>query len=68
MHDELGLFFKGVHRTDIPKRTGSGKKSSRYNDIKNKQYLYFQQEECCSGCEVHFRLRNMQVDHINGPF
>ncbi len=35
-----------------------------YNDIKNKQYLYFQQDECCAGCEEYFRIRNMQVDHI----
>ena len=36
MQDELGLFFRGVHRTDIPNRTDLGK-LPRYNSPANKK-------------------------------
>ena len=60
---EVGLFFQGTHRTDIPKRTDFGKIIA-YNDIKNKQYLYGEQGGYCHGCEHHFEMRNLTVDHI----
>ena len=63
MQDELGLFFRGAHRTDIPERTDLGK-VIRYNDDRNKRYLYGEQGGYCNGCEHHFELRNFHVDHI----
>ena len=63
MAREVRLFFKGVHRTDIPGRTDLGKVIS-YNDAKNKRFLYGEQGGYCHGCEHHFELRNFTVDHI----
>ncbi len=63
MHDELGMFYKGAHRTDIPRRTDLGR-VIRYNDVENKHRLYGEQGGCCMGCGEHFRDRNLEVDHI----
>ena len=63
MEREVGLFFAGAHRTDIPVRTDLGK-VIRYNDEKNKRLLYGEQGGYCNGCEHHFELRNFHVDHI----
>ncbi len=63
MQREVGLFFGGAHRTDIPVRTDMGK-VIRYNDEKNKRLLYGEQGGYCHGCEHHFELRNFHVDHI----
>ena len=63
MHDELGLFYNGVHRTDIPQRTDLGK-IKPYNSPENKKYLYGEQGGYCSGCESHFEMRHFHVDHI----
>ena len=63
MRDEVGLFYQGAHRTDVPQRTDLGKVIP-YNAISNKRYLYGQQGGYCNGCEHHFELRNLEVDHI----
>ncbi len=65
LRDELGIFVHKtvVHRMDIPQRTDIGQ-LVRYNDAKNKQDLYGEQEGHCNGCGVHFLLRNLTVDHI----
>jgi len=63
MERELGLFYQGAHRTDIPNRTDIGK-LLRYNDAKNKRHLYGEQGGHCAGCGEHFQLRNLEVDHI----
>ncbi len=63
MYREVGLFYKGAHRTDIPKRNDLGK-IIQYNDIKNKQYLYGEQGGYCNGCEHHFMMQNLTADHI----
>ena len=63
MKDELNLFFRGAHRMDIPGRTDLGT-VIRYNDAKNKRYLYGEQGWCCTGCGEHFRPQNLEVDHI----
>ena len=63
MRRDLGLFFGGAHRTDIPKRTDLGK-VIRYNDKRNKHQLYGVQGGYCNGCEEHFEMRNLEVDHI----
>ena len=63
MQDELGLFYRGAHREDIPRRTDIGT-VLKYNDAKNKRYLYGEQGGYCLGCEEHFPPRNLTVDHI----
>ena len=63
MQDDLGLFFRGVHRTDMPQWTDLVK-VIRYNDIRNRKYLYGAQGGYCNGCETHFERRNLQIDHI----
>ena len=63
MHDELGLFYKGAHRTDIPKRTDL-RKVPKYNSLANRKYLYAEQIGYCHGCENHFEMRNLTIDHI----
>lgn len=66
LEKELGYFGSEqfiVHRTDIPNRTDLGK-VIKYNDIKNKQYLYGEQGGFCNGCEHHFMMQNFTVDHI----
>ena len=63
MRDELGLFSKVIHRTDIPKRTDLGT-IPRYNSDANRKKIYGEQEGHCNGCRTHFELRNLEVDHI----
>ena len=63
MKDELGLFGKVIHRTDIPQRTDLGK-LSRYNAPENRRKLYGLQEGNCTGCREHFESRHLEVDHI----
>ena len=57
MRNELRLFFHGVHRTDVPKRTDLGK-VRRYNCAENKARLYGEQGGFCLGCRQHFKMRN----------
>ena len=63
MDREIGKVFSGAHRTDIPKRTDLGI-VIQYNDARNKRLLYGEQGGYCHGCETHFELRNLDVDHI----
>ena len=63
MDAELGMFYDGAHRDDIPLRTDLGK-LLRYNDAKNKRRLYGEQGGYCQGCGTHFEARNLEVDHI----
>lgn len=63
MEDELDLFWLGENRTDIPNRTDLGK-VIRYNDPKNRKYLYGEQGGYCNGCAHHFQMQNLTVDHI----
>ena len=63
MRDELGLFFSGTHRTDIPQRTDT-ENLAKYNSLGNKKLLYGEQGGYCNGCEHHFEMRNLEVDHI----
>lgn len=52
-----------IHRTDIPKRTDLGTLIP-YNAMPNRKYLYGEQGGYCNGCETHFEMRHLQVDHI----
>ena len=63
MEREVGMFYEGAARTDVPKRTDLGKVIP-YNDAKNKRWLYGEQGGYCNGCATHFELRNLTVDHI----
>ena len=63
MSDELGLFYRGDHRTDIPNRTDQGK-VPKYNSPANRKYLYGEQGGYCNGCGEHFQMRHLHLDHI----
>ena len=63
MHDELGMFYYGAHRTDIPQRTDLGK-LARPNSPENRRRLYGEQAGDCAGCTDHFEARHLEVDHI----
>ena len=63
MQRELGLWYEGAHRTDIPDRTDLGRVPA-YNCAENRRYLYGEQGGYCNGCEEHFPPRNFTVDHI----
>ena len=60
---ELGLFYTGVHRTDVPQRTDLGDLPP-YSAPSNRQLLYGAQEGRCNGCLTWFPFRNMTIDHI----
>lgn len=60
---EIGLFWQGIARTDIPARTDLGK-IPRYNIDANKRHLYGQQEGKCNGCLTLFPYRNQTIDHV----
>lgn len=61
MRDELGLFYDGVHRTDIPKRTDLGD-LPHYST--HRKALYGEQGGHCNGCGTHFKPQHLTVDHI----
>ncbi len=61
MRDELGLFYDGAHRTDVPKRTDLGNLPPYRS---HKPTLYGLQEGNCAGCAAHFEARHLEVDHI----
>lgn len=63
MQKELGLFYQGVVRTDIPQRTDLGV-IPPYNTRDNKQLLFGKQEGRCNGCRTTFPYVNFTVDHI----
>ena len=63
MNNELGLFFKGKHRKDIPFRSDLGK-VIRYNHPDNKKKLYGEQGGNCNGCNMHFERQHLTIDHI----
>lgn len=61
MKRELGLFYDGVHRTDIPHRTDLGK-LPHYK--LHRTTLYGEQGGHCNGCGEHFKPQNLTVDHL----
>lgn len=63
MQDEVGILFKGIHRTDVPKRTDLGN-VPKYNSVQNKKALYGEQGGYCFGCKKHFETQNLTIDHI----
>lgn len=63
LKSELGLFYEGAHRTDVPVRTDLGK-VPKYNSTDNKRFLYGEQGGYCNGCREHFPPQNFTIDHI----
>ena len=63
MRDELGMFYQGAHRTDVPRRTDLGK-LPKYSSPQNRKRLYGEQGGNCAGCSTHFEPRHFHVDHI----
>ena len=61
LRKEIGLFWQGIHRTDIPQRTDLGELP---NYRTHKHSLYGKQEGRCVGCLTLFPFRNMTADHI----
>lgn len=61
MRKELGLFYDGIHRTDVPRRTDLGP-LPHYRE--HKTALYGEQAGFCNGCGVHFLKENLTVDHL----
>ena len=58
-----GMFRDITPRTDIPLRTDLGP-IPPYNSASNKRSLYGEQGGICNGCATHFRLENLEIDHI----
>ena len=63
LQNEVGMFWQGAHREDVPARTDLGE-LPRYNADQNKRTLYGRQEGQCNGCLTLFPYRNMTVDHV----
>ncbi len=63
MRDELGMFYQGAHRTDVPPRTDLGR-LPKYSSPQNRKRLYGEQGGNCAGCATHFEPRHFHVDHI----
>jgi len=59
------LYQNVIHRTDVPKRDDLGKLPP-YNCSENKEKLYGKQQGYCAGpgCNTHFEMRHLEVDHI----
>ncbi len=60
IRDELQLFHKFTHRTDIPQRTDQGPVVSYKT---HKHTLFGKQEGVCNGCRQFFQFRNFTIDH-----
>ena len=63
MSREVGMFWKGAARTDIPLRTDLGAIPS-HNSPANRTKLYGEQGGYCNGCSTHFAPQHLEVDHI----
>ncbi len=61
MRDELGMFYDGAHRTDVPRRSDLGDLAPYRS---HKSTLYGIQSGDCAGCGAHFEARHLEVDHI----
>ena len=61
LREHLGLFYQCVPRPDLPVRSDLGKLPAPST---HKKALYGEQGGHCNGCDEHFQLRNLEVDHI----
>ena len=60
---EVGMLFSGSAREDIPQRTDIGN-MPLYSSLDNKKLLYGDQGGHCNGCQQHFQIQNLEIDHI----
>ena len=61
LKEHLGLFYECISRPDLPVRSDLGKLPAPST---HKKALYGEQGGHCNGCDEHFQLRNLEVDHI----
>ena len=59
LKNDVGLFNKFNHFTDLPDRHDVKRTSKR----EAKKILYGEQGGYCGGCGIHFPPRNLEVDH-----
>ena len=75
MEKELGMFYEGNIRTDLPTRTTNDltdeeneifgdAKIERYNSLTNKYTLFGKQDGKCNGCGLRMEFKLFEVDHI----
>ena len=58
-------FFEEINlRKDIPKRTDIGPPLTAAQQREHKKVLYGLQTGLCNGCNEHFRIENLHMDHI----
>ena len=60
---QRGMFEQVIARNDIPQRTDI-KVLKLYNSLDNKKHLYGQQAGNCNGCQTHFEMLHLEIDHI----
>ena len=63
IREDQGLFQDIINRSDIPIRTDLGD-IPPYNSLANKRQLYGEQGGHCNGCQEHFMIGNLEIDHI----
>ena len=61
IEDRQGLWREIVHRNDIPRRTDIGPLPAPRT---HRRTLYGLQGGNCAGCDTHFGVRHLEVDHI----
>ena len=62
---DQGEFFEEINvRKDIPKRTDLGQPLTAAQQREHKKALYGLQTGLCNGCNEHFRIENLHMDHI----
>lgn len=64
-----GDFYRAKIRKHPPRRTDSNgdepqPKSKAYRTQENIDYLYGKQRGYCNGCDEHYRVKDLAVDHI----
>lgn len=75
LQEELGLFFNGEIRDDLPVRTRTDLsaeenelfqdvKHEKYNSLDNKYRLFHSQSGVCNGCLEKFNFKIFHIDHI----
>lgn len=62
--EDINVRFDTPARTDEPNQPHTMRSISKDNLSDHKHELYGKQEGNCFGCEVHFRYRNLTIDHI----
>ena len=64
MTDELGMFYRGAHRTDVPLRTDIGKLIRYSSTVNRKKAVRRARRKTAPAARPHFEPRHFDVDHI----